>query len=158
MSVDPGLTWRIIEEELQLMAPLVTSYGWEVVSDSANLTVSVKMKSVVDSQVYILEAKCDDYKALPPYFEFIHPDTKERGTKGCYPADGSFFISPSDKSPCLCVEWNRKAYSVHGGPHADWPMPNWQNLRPSMNTLGDFFSLVQRQINNRQIYKGRMEP
>jgi hypothetical protein len=158
MSVDPGLTWRIIEEELQMMAPLVTSYGWEVFSDHANLTVSVKMKSSIDSEIYIVEAKCDDYKALPPFFEFIHPETKERGTKSCYPIDGSFFIFPDGKPPCLCVQWNRKAYSVHDGPHADWPMPNWVNLRPGMTMLGDFFHLVQRRVNDKQMYKGRMKP
>jgi hypothetical protein len=157
MSVDPELTRRFIEEELQAMAPLVASFGWEVVSAPANLTVSVKMKSSIDSQVYILEAKCDDYKALPPFFEFIHPETKERGTKRCYPADGSFFISPTDKSPCLCVEWNRKAYSSHGGPHTEWQMSNWITRRPGMTTLGDFFHLVQWQINNKQKYQGRME-
>jgi len=155
MSVDPELTLQIIEEELRDMAPLIASYGWDVNTDRANLTVSVKMISVIDSETYILEAKCDNYKELPPFFEFIHPETKERGTKQCYPTDGSFFIFPNDKAPCLCVQWNRKAYGVHGGPHSDWPMPNWINLRPGMTVLGDFFHLVQRRINNKQVYQGR---
>lgn len=155
MSVDPDITWQIVEEELKNMAPLVASYGWEVDSNRANLTVTVKMKSLVDSEIYILEAKCDDYQALPPFFEFIHPETAERAMKQCYPIDGSFFIFPTDKQPCLCVEWNRKAYSTHGGPHSNWQMSNWINLRPGMTVLGDFFNLVQSRINNKQVYKGR---
>jgi hypothetical protein len=154
MSVDPEISRRIIEEELRSMAPLVDSYGWEMTSDLSNNTVTVKMKSIVDSEVYILEAKCDDYKELPPFFEFIYPDTGERGTKLCYPADGSFFHA----NPCICVEWSRKAYAVHGGPHNDWQMANWIKARPGMTTLGDFFHLVQRQINNKEKYKGRMKP
>ena len=153
MSVDPEISKRIIEEELQIMAPLITSYGWEVSTDLPNLIVSVTMKSVVDNEVYIVEAKCDDYKELPPYFEFVHSVTNERGTKRSYPADGSFF----HPTPCICVQWNRKAYNAHGGPHGDWPMPNWLSYRPGMTTLGDFFHLVQRQINNKQMYRGRME-
>jgi len=156
MSVDPDISRRIVKEELQAMAPLVASYGWEVVTDFPNITVSVKMRSVIDSEIYTLEAICDDYKELPPFFEFIHPGTKERGTKRCYPVDGSFFIQHNG-NPCLCVQWNRKAYGTHGGPHNEWQMSNWMSLRPGMIVLGDFYHLVQLQINNRQKYKGRME-
>jgi hypothetical protein len=157
MSVDQEISRRTIEEELQTMSPLISAYGWELTSDLANLTITITMKSTIDSEVYILEARCDDYKALPPYFEFIHPETKERGTKRCYPADGSFFYNTPDKPPCICVQWNRKAYTTEGGPHNDWAMSNWLSYRPGMTTLGDFFHLVQRQMNNKQMYKGRME-
>ena len=102
MSVDPAISRRIVEEEIQVMAPLIGSYGWEITSDLDNLIVTVKMKSARDSEFYIIEARCDGYKGLPPYFEFIHPDTKERGTKRCYPADGSFF----HPTPCICAQWN----------------------------------------------------
>ncbi len=157
MSVDPDISRRVVQEELELMAPLIASYGWEVTTDLPSLIVSIKMKSSIDTQSYVLEAKCDDYKELPPFFEFVDPVANERGTKQCYPADGGFFWTQPDKPPCICVQWNRKAYSVHGGPHGDWLMSNWMSLRPGMTMLGDFFHLVQRQINNKQMYKGRMK-
>jgi hypothetical protein len=157
MSVDADISRRTIQEELEAMAPLIASYRWEVTTDLPGLTVAIKLQSTIDSEVYILEATCDDYKELPPFFEFIHPETRERGTKRCYPADGSFFWVQADKPPRICVQWNRKAYGVHGGPHSDWPMSNWMTLRPGMVVLGDFFHLVQRQINNKQAYTGRME-
>jgi hypothetical protein len=152
MTVERDISRQIIEEEVEAMRPLASSYGWEVVVDLANLTVTVKMKSSVDAQLYIVEATCDGYKALPPHFEFIHPESGERGTQRCYPVGGSFFHS----TPCICVQWNRKAYKDVGGPHVDWKMTDWISARPGMTTLGDMFHLIQREINNKNQYRGRM--
>ncbi len=152
MNVDPDITRQIMDEELEAMRPLASVYNWEVTPDLPNLTITVRMHSVIDSQIYIVEARCDEYKALPPIFEFIHPELEERGTQRCYPADGSFFHS----TPCICVQWNRKAYKPLGGPHADWQMTNWASARPGMTTLGDMFHLVQIRINKPGQYSGRM--
>lgn len=152
MSVDPTITQQMIQAELEAMAPLASSYDWEVVPDLSNLTITIKMRSTIDNQVYIVEARCDGYKALPPIFEFIHPETGERGTHQCYPAGGTFFHS----TPCICVQWNRKAYQQLGGPHGDWNMTAWIDARPGMTTLGDMFHLIQTQINKQGQYRGRM--
>jgi len=152
MTVDPDISRHIMQEELEAMAPLAASYGWDVVPDLENLTVSAEMKSAVDGQIYVVEARCDGYKALPPFFEFIHPEDGERGTHRCYPAGGTFFHS----TPCICVQWNRKAYQDVGGPHSDWKMADWMTSRPGTTTLGDMFHLIQREINNTSQYRGRM--
>jgi hypothetical protein len=152
VSVDPAITRLILEEEVQGMASLAEAYGWEVIPDLNALTVSVRMSSIIDQQVFIVEARCDDYKEMPPYFEFIHPDTGERGTKRCYPAGSNYFHS----MPCICVQWNRKAYKRESGPHADWNIANWIQARRGTETLGDMFHLVQKEINQRGKYRGRM--
>lgn len=154
MGVDPEITRLIMQEEITAMSPLIPTYGWEVKTDLENFLVTVKMKTsaLKREDIYIVEARCDDYKALPPYFEFIYPETGERGTQKCYPADGSFFHN----TPCVCVEWNRKAYTINGGPHNDWQMSNWATARPGMNTLGDMFNWLQWIIQSPSRYKGRM--
>lgn len=152
MSVDPDISRQIIREEVEAMSALASTYGWTVNLDFPKLTVTLHMRSNVDNQVFIVEAKCDDYKALPPIFEFIHPETSERGTPTCYPAGGSYF----HKTPCICVQWNRKAYRQLGGPHGNWEMINWMKARPGMTTLGDMFHLIQIEINKKSQYTGRM--
>lgn len=149
MSVAPEVTREILREELVTMASLASTYGWEVTPDLEALTVQVKLKSAVDGEVYLLEAQCNDYKELPPFFEFIHPITGERGSRSAYPNGGSFFHN----HPCICVEWNRKTYV--SGPHPKWHLADWQRKRPTMTTLGDMFSLVQYEINKQGRYKGR---
>ena len=152
MSVAPAITRLIIEEELEALALLATTYGWEIGQDLDNLTVSVKLCSSRDGEPYLLDVACHDYRALPPIFEFIDPETGERGTKRAYPDDsGNFFHS----HPCICVQWNRKAYADLGGPHRDWQMSSWIVARPGTTTLGDMLAVVQRLINSER-YRGRM--
>lgn len=152
MSVDPEITRQILAEEVEGMASLSAACGWVVAPDYGALTVTVKMRSIIDREVFIIEARCENYKEIPPYFEFIHPDTGERGTPSCYPSGGSFFHS----TPCICVQWNRKAYQSEGGPHNNWDLANWMQARPSTVWLGDMFHLVQKEINKNGQYKGRM--
>ncbi len=152
MTVDPEISRQIVQEEVEAMASIAYEYGWEVTPNLQTFTVTVKMHSAIDQEVYVVEARCDNYRSLPPYFEFIHPQTSERGTQRCYPADGSYFHS----TPCICVQWNRKAYQSEGGPHADWDMAGWMAARPGTISLGDMFHLIQVRINKRDAYKGRM--
>lgn len=156
MSVDPGITRAILEEELVAMAHLAASCSWQVTPNLDNLTITVRMKSAIDGEEYILEAKCDDYRELPPTFEFIHPQDGTRGTRHCYPSDqggSSYFHS----SPCICIQWNRRAYGSLGGPHTEWTMTSWAEGRPGTLALGDMFFLVHRQINDPTQYRGRMK-
>jgi hypothetical protein len=152
VSVDPDISRQIMEEELAAMEPLAATYGWVVCPDLPNLTVTVRMRSAIDGEVYLLEARCDGYKAQPPVFEFVHPESGERGTSRCYPKDGNFFHA----MPCICIQWNRKAYQPGGGPHPDWPLADWMSTRPTMQEFGGMFNLVQRQINHPTQYQGRM--
>lgn len=150
MTVAHEVTKIILKEELVAMEPLAISYDWTVITNLDALTVTINMKSRIDNEVYIIEACCNDYKELPPFFEFIHPVTKERGTRPCYPNGGSYFHN----HPCICVEWNRKTYL--DGPHRnDWQLANWQSKRPGMITLGDMFHLIQIEINKAKEYTGR---
>ena len=149
MSIDPDISRQVMEEELEALKPLASTFGWTVEPDLTNLTVRVTMRSSVDNEVYIIEACCDDYKALPPEFEFIHPVTGERGKHSCYPKGSSYFHS----APCICVQWNRKAYR---SPHPEWEMVGWTSARPGMTTLGDMFHLIQLEMNKPGQYTGRM--
>jgi hypothetical protein len=153
MTVDAGVTRQILQEELGAMEPIASSYGWDVTTNLEALTVTVTMRSVIDKEIYIVEACCDGYRAIPPYFEFIYPNSVERGTHRCYPADDSYFHS----TPCICVQWNRKAYKTEGGPHQDWQISDWMAARPGTIALGDMFHLIQVRINKRGAYKGRMK-
>lgn len=152
MSVAPEITRAILKEEIEAMKPLAASFEWTVTSDFETLVVTVKMRSRVDNEVYIVEARCDDYKELPPFFEFIHPETGERGIQRGYPNGGSYFHS----HPCICVEWNRKTY-INGPHQRDWQLANWQSKRPSMTALGDMFHLIQTEINKKGQYVGRKQ-
>jgi hypothetical protein len=112
--------------------------------------------------LFILEARCDDYKEIPPFLEFIDPDIGERGTRHAYPKTNDSFSH--DSGPCICAPFSRKAYKsvVQSGPHNNWNFTNWMtstdNNVPWANysKLSDMFGLIQTRISRSEYYKGRM--
>jgi len=155
MAVDADVSRRIIETELGLAWPLAETYGWIIKTDLDHLRFTARLKSAVDGEEFLMEFSCDDYKEKPPYIEFLEPSTGQRGVASAYPRNGSGFFHTL---PCICAQFSRKAYSVHGGPHNDWAMLTWQQLRPEFTMLGDMIHLVQRLIDNPEVYHGRMAP
>ena len=60
------------------MNELAATYRWEVMPDYDSLLVVVKMRAHT-GDMYVVEARCDNYKEVPPFFEFIDPESGERG-------------------------------------------------------------------------------
>jgi len=155
MTVDTVVSRQIVKTELALAKPLVNTYGWVIEEDLEHLLFRVRLRSSADKEEYIMEFACDNYKEMPPFIEFIDPITNARGVPSAYPKNGNGFFH---STPCICAQFNRKAYQPYGGPHNDWAMQNWEQLRPHFSYLGDMIHLVQRQINNPNSYHGRMAP
>ncbi len=161
MAVDAEISRQHIRQELASVEQLATSCHWEVLADYASLVVLVKMKACTGDP-YIVEARCDDYKEVPPFFEFIDPETGLRGVQRAYPKTSDSFFHTS--GPCICAPFNRKAYKavVATGPHSDWNFGDWQTSMASnvpwanYSRLGDMFGLIHTRISRSDLYKGRM--
>lgn len=154
MAVDKEISKEIIRAELNQIQPLIKTSGWTLEEKMEELSLTISLRSSVDNEEYIMEFRCDNYKEWPPFIEFIDPATGEKGIRRAYPKNGNGFFH---QHPCICAQFNRKAYSQYGGPHGDWDIGNWMNLRPEVGTLGDIIILIQRLINNKNFYNGRME-
>lgn len=115
----------------------------------------VHMKSPIDGEPYILEFRCDGYRGMPPYIDFVDPIDSTVGIARAYPksADGWFH-----STPCICKPFSRKAYSAVGGPHGDWKYPDWVRNSPNLNTLGDILLGIYARITSTQLYQGPMQP
>ena len=161
MSVDPEVSRQYLRQELELMTELAATQKWEVAADYDQLIVVVKMHAHT-SDLFIVEAHCDDYKEVPPFFEFIDPETGERGSNYAYPKTTDSFFHNS--GPCICAPFSRKAYKsvVQTGPHGDWSFGDWQTSTASnvhwanYSKLGDMFGLIYTRLSRPDLYKGRM--
>lgn len=161
MAVAAAVTRQIIEEEITSVQTLAEAYGWEVLPDLPSLKVVSKMKAH-NGDRFVIEAECENYKEWPPFFDFIDPDSGERGTPRAYPktTDGFFHSS----GPCICAPFNRKAYKsiVSTGPHGDWTVGDWMMSRANgfdwsrVRTLGDMLSMIHARILLPDFYRGRM--
>lgn len=162
MVVDPDITRQHIREELAAVEELAAINKWSLVPDYDHLVVLVTM-CAHNGDRYVVEIKCDEYKQMPPLFEFIDPETEQRGTKNAYPKTiDSFF---HDSGPCICVPFNRKAYKsfISTGPHGDWKFGDWQTSTANGNhwanysRLGDMVGLIHTRISLPKYYRGRMK-
>jgi hypothetical protein len=162
MAVDPEITRQHIREELTLVKELAATYKWGVIPDYERLVVLVTMYSHT-GDLFIVEIRCDNYKEIPPFFEFIDPDTGERGTQHAYPKTKDSFFHASGR--CICAPFNRKAYKsvVETGPHNDWKIGDWQTSTASgvqwsnFSKLGDMLGLIYKRISSPDWYMGRMQ-
>jgi hypothetical protein len=159
MPVDLQITQAILQDELRVVRDLGRTHRWGVIPQFTALRVTVTMYSHT-GDLFIIEVQCDDYKELPPLFEFLDPFTGERGTKAAYPrGQDSFF----HQAPCLCAPFNRKAYKAFDpiGPHNDWHLGDWTRSTANgvawenYTTLADMFGLIQTRLSRPDFYQGR---
>jgi hypothetical protein len=163
MAVDPEITRQHLRQELALVNDLAATHKWGIAPDYARLTVRATMYAHT-GDMFILEVQCDDYKELPPLFEFIDPDSGQRGTRHAYPrATDSFFHS---SGPCICAPFNRKAYKTSDrpdAPHGDWAFGDWQTSTASgvrwanYSKLGDMLGLIYTRLSRPDLYRSRMQ-
>jgi len=159
MPVDPLITRAVLDQELVAVRELGRMHKWGIIPEFSVPRVTVTLYAY-NGDLFIIEARCDDYKELPPFFEFIDPLTGECGTKAGYPnGHDSFF----HQAPCLCAPFNRKAYKTIDplGPHADWSIGDWTRSMANgtawenYTTLADMFGLVQTRLGRKDFYLGR---
>lgn len=151
-----------MREELALVRDLARSQKWGMIPEYEHLTVLVTMFAH-NHDPYIVEVRCDNYKEVPPFFEFIDPDSGEKGTVHAYPkSKGDSFFHTS--GPCICAPFSRKAYkSVVGtGPHGDWQLGDWLARNDGgvqwgdYAKLGDMLGQIFRRLSRCDLYDGRM--
>lgn len=161
MAVSLDVSRQHLRDEISLVQDLASSYGWEVAPDFDSLTVVVRMRAHT-GDLFIVEVRCDNYKEMPPFIEFIDPDSGEKGTRHAYPRSSDSFFH--DSGPCICAPFNRKAYKavVPGAPHGDWSPAGWMTSRANgrdwsnYSKLGDMLGQIQIRLSSAERYKGRM--
>ena len=79
MAVHPDVTRQHIRDEMSRVEDLAGSCGWEVDLDYGGLIVVVRMQAHTGDR-FIVEARCDNYKEMPPFIEFTDPVSGEKGT------------------------------------------------------------------------------
>jgi hypothetical protein len=163
MAVDAAVSRALMEQELADVRELALLHGWSIAIDP-DLPKFTATLAAHNGDRFFLQVECDDYRELPPYFEFLDPETRERGTKRAYPykSGESFF----HEAPCICAPFNRKAYKAvfANGPHADWSLANgdwakstangytWSNI----SRLGDMLHVIQTRLLRPEHYERRM--
>ena len=155
MAVHPDISRHQICAEMPRVEALAATYGWEVDHDYDRLVVVVRMQSHTGDR-FIVEARCDNYKEMPPLLDFIDPWSGDKGTARAYPKGNDTFFHES--GPCICAPFSRKAYSLHG----EWNQSDWMNSTAqgvqwsNHSTLAGIFGMIQARLSRPELYGGRM--
>jgi hypothetical protein len=159
MSVDPRTSICIVRKELQNCQEDSQRIGWEISEINEETQIfTVKMKSPIDNEQYIIEFRFDNYKEWPLLIEFIDAKTEQKGTKIAYPAPCKKFGGFFHEKPCICHPCSRKAYKDYTDLHKDWDMSGWQqNLGcGDLKNIQSILRAIYFRISNPEVYNGRM--
>ncbi len=161
MALDIQISKEYVLHELEEAKEILLSFGWGITHPEDGVFIA-KITSPVDSEKYILEGRYDNYKEYPILFDFIDPETNEKGTQHAYPCDRIRTIFHKH-GPSICLEASRKAYKQLGGPHQDWEdFTQWVELarkseRGDLTHLGNLLAKIACHLRNPEIYNGRMD-
>lgn len=159
MAVLVEMSRDIVSHELDVAKDLIGSFGWTIEPPKDGVFIA-KLVNPNDSQVYILECQYDNYKEWPILYDFVDPDSGEKGTRHAYPVDKRDSIFHT-QGPCICLEASRKAYGTLGGPHSEWAYENWIDLcnkskKGCLTEVGGMLAKIAHHLIVPDIYNGRM--
>lgn len=125
MSVPAAVSKDAIVSELTDAVAFAASAG--LLIDTSSLSDETPIFYVVfqnrAGEKFFAEFDCRDYPLYPPTIEFTDESRERRGLPTLYP-------NVFHQTPCVCMRYNRKAYSERGGPHGDWRMIDWHLATP----------------------------
>jgi hypothetical protein len=147
--LDPVVTRAELSIEYPLLQERAKRAGWEVTLDMDQLKLKVQLIHKRTGQLYILQGDLDEYKAIPPAWEFVDPETSEKGTVAAYPeppnpapGGSAVFIIAGPQGCVICLPCNRLAYGDHKGPHTNWTLANWMQETPRYLTLCEMVNRI----------------
>lgn len=156
MSAVPAETTRaILEDEAQAAQAWAARHGWTLEVHLDALTVTAAVTHPVDGiGRFHLWGDCSGYRAVPPAWTFVEPDSQTT-TKHAFPAR-SRGATIFHQNPVICAPFNRLAYKEYNGPHANWSGPsNWMNITGHVRatTIADMLNVINLHL---QHSPGRM--
>jgi hypothetical protein len=143
------VTRAVVAEELRaVLAWAARRPGWTVEFDEPGLRLIIRTVHPAAGTPLLIHADLHGYRAVPPAWRFLNPDTGEaagapfpqHGSRP--PIQGSIFHG----NRVICAPWNRLAYTEYNGPHGDWGgLANWTAAAPGYtkaDTLADMLSQI----------------
>ncbi|SRR6266487_1271513 len=145
----------VTKAELTVVYPILQDRakraGWEVTLNDESLILEVRITHEKTGQLFILRGNLTGYKAIPPAWEFVDPDTGEERTLAAYPVPpnptpgggASVFLNTNPpRERVICLPCNRFAYGDHQGPHREWMLTNWMQVAPHYLTLSEMVNRI----------------
>ena len=148
--IPTAVTCAVVAEELPaVLAWVARRPGWTAEFDELALHLNVTTTHPAVGTLLRIRANLHGYRANPPAWQFLHPDTGEPDPAVFPQPGGHAMIQGSifHSNKVICAPWNRLAFQENGGPHQDWgALTNWTNAAPNYtkaDTLADMLTQME---------------
>ena len=141
------VTLAVMDEELAVAEPWGQAHGWQIILDRERLVLDAYSRHPADRAPLLLTAEVDAYRALPPAWRFVDPETRQ-ATPLATPSRDPL---PNGKSSVIygvgviCAHFSRTAYSEYhqGGPH-NWALTNWDQVTEGVqaHTIAEMLAVI----------------
>ena len=130
--VPSEVTVAVLDEELPQALAWAARHGWELSFDQEALVLDARCAHPADDNPLLLIAEFDGYRALPPAWRFVDPETREataRATPTRDPVVGNR-ASVIYGVGIICAHFSRTAYAEYrtGAPHSNWALSAWDKV------------------------------
>jgi hypothetical protein len=143
----------VLAEELPALEARAARAGWGYAFDRASLILSLTITGARTSDRYHLQGDLNGYKAVPPAWTFLEPDTGIAGTYRAFPARASglsdmasVFTEYRDGAgvahPVICLPCNRLCFKENKGLHSEWTVVNWLLMANQYATLVEMVNRI----------------
>lgn len=146
------ITLAHIEEELPAAEKWAAEHGWQVAFDADTFDLNCSASHPHAEGLVRLRAGVDQYRALPPSWRFVHPETGEP-TPGTTPNRGARAGASSViyGLGIICAHFSRTAYRQFqaDGPHQEWDLAAWQEVKGGVqaHTLAEMIAVIDLHLN-----------
>ena len=145
-----------VGEEMAAAQAWARRHDHELDFDETELRLAIELFGAAKAdgvrERYLLTGYFDDYRAIPPAWTFVHPDTRAEVGPPAFPQpapgriQSSIFLTSGALGAVICAPFNRLAYSELGGPHGDWgSQTNWLHAAPDYTraeTIADMLARI----------------
>lgn len=144
-------TILIVEEELEGARAWAERHAVPLEWRPDELELRVQLTQPKTEGLFYLRGIFDNYREIPPAWQFCDEDWKASATPVLYPHPETVIEGPPPvgsifhTKPVICAPFNRLAYG-RGAVHPDWSMADWHSLsQPNQvkaSTIGDMLQTL----------------
>ena len=142
MSIESDIARSHVEAELEAAFAWAGRHNWSLLWEPDQLRVRAATFHPHCGRLLEIRGEFDSYKALPPEWRFVSPNSGEEGAH--------FFPKAGDRSVfhpnlVICAPWNRLAYAGYSGLHPEWDLTGWASIGGDISqarTLGEMLSAI----------------
>lgn len=142
----------VLDDELPPAEGWAARVGWRLSFDRDGLILDAHCLHPADKKPLLLTAEVDSYRALPPAWRFVDPETRV-ATPAATPSRDPVGSRSSviHSVGVICAHFSRTAYKEYkdNAPHGGtWTLAHWAQVREGVqaHTIAEMLAVIEQHL------------